>query len=89
MIVNLIKVKSSHNNLRTPEVFGRIEQLPIVGNSFFLLAAGLDFGTRIVQTTPVQSVEKLTDTLYTFKTENSEYKLEIKELPEDATDEPI
>lgn len=71
----LVRIKSNHNNLRTDEVEGEIDKLPTIGESFLLCGAGLVFGTRYITTTPVQSVEKVDNKTFNFKTENSEYSL--------------
>jgi len=74
----LIQIKSSHNNLRTKEVEGEIDKLPTIGESFLICGAGIEFGTRYVMTTPVQSLEKIDNKTFNFKTENSEYTLMLE-----------
>jgi hypothetical protein len=74
--VKLTKISSSHNNLRTNDVTGKCHVLPQVGTSFTMFAEGLEFGTRIIATSEVKEV-----TPEGFKTENSEYKLEVLSTP--------
>lgn len=71
----LIKTSSNQNKLRTNEIEG-IATIPIVGKSFILIAKGLEFGTRHVQTSIVQSVES-SEKEINFTTLNSSYKLLI------------
>ena len=75
----LVRVKSSHNNLRTTEVVGSYYAPPTIGESFTFLSEPLnDGGTiRVVTTSPVQSVEAVPGGLR-FTTLNSTYDL-IKE----------
>ena len=77
-LVKLIKVKSNHKNLRTDTVEGVIQSLPKVGEPIVLFGKGLEFGTRVVHTTPIQSIEKI-ENVYTVITQNSTYRLELNE----------
>ena len=74
--VRLIKVRSTHNNIRTDFVEGETTALPVVGKAFLMFGKGLVIGTRCIHTTPVKSVEQIGNT-YMFTTENSTYKLEV------------
>jgi len=71
----LKKIESNHNNLRTNEVEG-VFSLPQVGEAFILFGKGLDFGTRLIFTTPVKNFNEKN---MTFTTENSTYFLTIEE----------
>lgn len=82
--VKLIKLNSSHNNLRTPEIVGVCEELPIVGSMFSMtgdpLELDIEEGIRFILTTPIiisnyDEVNKQ----YIFSTANSHYKLEVIE----------
>lgn len=74
--IKLTKITSAHNNLRTNEVVGKCCELPKVGEIFVMYAEGLEYGTRMISTSPVKEVHELG-----FKTENSEYKLEVLTTP--------
>ena len=75
--VKLTRITSNHNNLRTDSVEGETEQLPTPGEDFVLLGVGLEFGTRMVRTTPVGEVMNLSEKEMEFKTKNSHYRLEL------------
>lgn len=78
MLVKLIRVKSSHQNLRTDEVDGEIDGLPEIGESITLLGVGLEFGVRIIHTTPVVEIlEKIPGEML-FRTDNSTYRLKYQ-----------
>jgi len=79
MKAKLTRIKSTHNNLRTDEVIGETDDLPIVGESFSMSGEGIEFGTRLIFTTPVKNLEKIGEKIYIFSTKNSEYKLEFLE----------
>lgn len=83
--VKLIKLESSHENLRTKEVEGESLGLPLVGTSFVVVGKGIEFGTRLVSTSPVQSVYLIDANdqrdLFHFQTKNSEYALEVYHEP--------
>jgi hypothetical protein len=83
MQVKLTRITSSHDNLRTTDVVGEASAPPTVGHRFVMTAAPLEAGDiRIVDTSPVQSVEADGD-FYTFRTLNSVYTLSV--LPEGNT----
>lgn len=81
--VKLTKVKSTNTNLRTDTVEGVTNSLPEVGKVVRIFGEGLEFGTRVVTTSTVQSVEKISNE-YVFNTLNSTYKLEILEVLTDT-----
>lgn len=76
--VLLVKVKSNHQNLRTPTVSGIADTLPAVGFPFVMYGEPLtDEGdTRVVTTTPVTRIlEQTVPGVTRFETENSTYEL--------------
>lgn len=76
--VILIRLGSNHNNLRTDSVEGLTDKLPVEGDPCFgLVGEGLEFGVRLVQTTEIKSVLRISNSLMEFKTKNSHYKLQI------------
>jgi hypothetical protein len=85
MKVRLTKIKSNHNNLRTDVIEGHAENLPILGEDFFMHAAPLAIvpetgrALRFIRTTPVTSITEVG-----FNTANSEYKLEVLDANEDS-----
>lgn len=85
MRVHLIKLKSTHDNLRTNTVDGEAPHLPIVGEPFLMYSTSLHvgFGTRIITTTPVTMVHSESDDCLTFTTANSEYELFLLDGSED------
>ena len=52
--VKFTKVYNKHNRMRTDEVVGVSEKLPKEGEIFVLIAKGLEFGTRVLNTSPVK-----------------------------------
>lgn len=74
----LTKVESNHNNLRTNSMDGRTLELPTVGKDFIIVGDSLTEGLthRVITTTEVKEVTKNEDE-YTFKTQNSTYKLQV------------
>ena len=77
--VKLVKIKSSHEGLRSNEIIGQTEQIPEVGESFTLFAQPLEAGdVRIVSTTDVKTCEyDETTRRFDFTTQNSDYSLYI------------
>jgi hypothetical protein len=75
--VKLTKLKSNHTNLRTDIIEGVTENLPTQDKSFLMFGEGLEFGTRMVHTTPVLEIMSKSESEMEFKTKNSHYKLEI------------
>jgi hypothetical protein len=77
--VKLTQLVSSHNRVRTKEILGHCSGVPRKGKSFVMTAPPID-ETKLVRrltTTKLKSVRKDGDTYY-FKTQNSEYKLEVQ-----------
>lgn len=76
--VLLTKIESSHTNLRTPTVEGLTLELPVVEKNFSLSAAPLTPGAivRRIDTTAIQEVVQ-EGSVYTFRTLNSTYKVEV------------
>lgn len=82
-IVKLTKVHSDHDEgLRTNDVDGSCESLPVVGQNFSMTSKPLDEnikGFRLIETSIVQSIGNLSSSLMVFKTTYSTYKLEFHE----------
>lgn len=72
--VKLTKISDNQNNLRTNEVIGYCDELPVIGKSFIMFGEGIEFGTRMVSTSVVKEYNQETNV---FKTLNSQYKLEL------------
>ncbi len=78
MRVRLTRV-SGGTALRTDTVEGIAESPPTPGQPFTVIAPGLEFGTRVVSTSPVLDVECAA---YCFQTESgSVYRVDILEEP--------
>ena len=80
----LIKLVSSHENLRTPIVFGDFERPPSIGERFEMTSDPLDpaAAMRWIQTSPVEyfwCAEIQKSKVVCFKTENSVYALVLGE----------
>lgn len=81
--VKLTKIHSNHQNLRTDEIEGTTEALPVVSKSFTMIGEALTPGAsfRQIITTPVMSIEVLDEgSSMVFSTMNSQYGLEYKEI---------
>ncbi len=78
MRVRLVKIKSSHSNLRTDEIVGDAAQLPKIGYPFIMSAEPLETaaGMRYVKTSTVTMIDG-----EVFHTLNSEYRLEVLSDP--------
>jgi hypothetical protein len=76
--IKLTKISANTNNLRTSQVLGKCFELPKTGEVFTMYSEGIEYGTRMISTSLVQEVHEKG-----FKTQNSEYALEV--LPEDET----
>lgn len=76
--VRLTKVESNHNNIRTNSMEGETTELPVPGENFVIVGDPINpmADVRCITTSEIQLVEK-TDSLYTFKTLNSTYQLEV------------
>ena len=72
----LKKIRSNHGNLRSNEIEGWFILPPILHSIFVLIAEPLVEGdARIVDTTPILSIEKLeTEHHIRFETRNSTYE---------------
>lgn len=77
--VKLTKVESSHSILRTNDVIGECDSLPVLGGSFEMYGEGLVAGIRYISTSVVTSIEQDSSKsqLIIFYTLYSKYKLEI------------
>lgn len=76
MRVRLTKMSANHNALRTPFVEGECVAPPEIGARFTLTGPGLEFGTRLVSTSPVRAIDGAPGLTQTFYTANSRYQLE-------------
>jgi len=72
--IKLTKISTNVNKLRTNEISGCCHELPRVGFSFHMYSEGIEFGTRCVSTSTIKEINEETKT---FKTLNSEYKIEV------------
>lgn len=82
--VKLTKLSDNKNAIRTNDVVRACFNLPELNKSFTMFGAGIEFGHRMVTTSPVQNIEFLDDVVR-FNTMNSSYQLEITErVEEDA-----
>lgn len=75
----LIKLESTHSNIRTPETIGELRCLPEVGIPIILYSDPLTKGAniRIIQTTPAKRVEQLEGGSYIVTTSHSTYHLAV------------
>lgn len=81
MKVKLIKIQSTHNNLRTVEAVGQLMEHPTVGHSFLLVSEPLnpEAQARLIRSSPIKKVTQLQDKLIEVQTENSTYHFETLE----------
>lgn len=78
--VKRLHEKDSPHPLRTREVFGFFDEVPVVGKVFVLIGEPMDANgadARIVQTSTVIDVERVTNSIVRFLTVNSAYELVI------------
>jgi len=85
----LEKINSNHNNLRTTSMQGVFESFPDVGEQFIIFGEGIEFGNRMIHTTPVKEILELgkdnEDLDYIlFNTANSKYRLTLLEEDVDS-----
>ena len=80
MKVQLKKLESTHENLRSDIVVGNASDLPEIDYGFVMCSRPLELSKdfRFVCTSPVRTIEKLGN-LIVFTTENSTYELTILE----------
>lgn len=86
--VQLTRLSSSHQNLRTPEIIGEIARLPQVGEPLLLVGAPLDpeANVRLIETTPITEIRLHTEEgSLEFWTCNSHYGLQILDMDEVGT----
>lgn len=76
----LIKIDSTHNNMRTNEFKGHFMNIPVVGNQFCIFGEPIseNMSVRYIKTSPVKEVEQIYDKILEFKTQNSTYHLELE-----------
>lgn len=85
-LVTLFKIDSTHQNVRTSTVEGQAFSLPELGKRFFMTGKGLEFGTRLIETTDVKALARVGDSIL-FETRNSTYTLLItreEEVPNES-----
>lgn len=70
--------KPIKRGLRTSEVLGLTKGPPTLGAPFDMMAVGLTEGTtRLIATSLIKNVTDLGNSKYQFKTQNSEYEVEL------------
>lgn len=76
--VRLVRLESTHNNMRTDEIIGECIALPKEGERFIMTAPPLKtpHGHREIVTTPVLHVVR-GPFCHLFKTKNSSYQLDL------------
>lgn len=79
MEIQLTRFESTNDNLRTNEIRGKAQALPVVGRSFQMTAVSLKPGAffRAISTSMVRKIKKIHDGKYEFWTQNSHYGLSI------------
>lgn len=86
--VQLSRLSSSHQNLRSSEIIGEIDRLPQVGKPLLLVGAPLDpeASVRLIETTPITEIRHHTEEgSLEFWTRNSHYGLQILDMDEVGT----
>jgi len=84
--VKFTKVKNNHNRIRTDEVLGKTDELPQVGKPFILIGEGLEFGNRMVNTSPVKEIERHQPNLFVLTTESgSIYHVQVLGVLDERT----
>ncbi len=77
----LTKISSTHENLRTNEMVGGIPKIPEVGETCVIVGRALTPGVsaRMIHTTKISKVERISSKQYEFWTKNSHYGLRLLE----------
>lgn len=77
--VTLKKIESSHDNLRTDEVYGFATLMPEEGSGFMMFSKSLtgDDLARVIKTSKITSVENVGDDEIVFRTQNSTYLIQV------------
>ena len=75
----LTRLTSNHNILRTDDITGSFMYMPAQGDQFTIVGTSLTATSnhRIVTTSPIQLVIRISETELEFRTLNSHYKLEV------------
>ena len=75
----LIKIESTHDNMRTDEFDGHFAFLPEEGGSFVIYGEPIseNMSVRYIRTSMIKSVEWIYEKIVEFKTQNSTYHLEL------------
>lgn len=87
----LEKINSSHNNLRTTTMRGMFQDFPNIGERFIIFGEGIQFGNRMIHTTPIGEILELgtnedSQDFCVFKTANSTYRITQLGDIEDSAD---
>lgn len=80
MKVKLTKLSNNVNALRTNEVIGKADNLPVIGESFVMTSKPLDpnAAIRLIRTSPVKYISgNMNPDHYIIHTENSTYLIEV------------
>jgi len=85
IVVQLTKIISDNDNIRTNETIGNCFDLPRKGYPFVLFCRSIvipDLGptSRMITTSMVESCEAVSPTTWVFRTLNSVYELELLAL---------
>lgn len=76
--VTLFRICSTHSNVRTDTVEGSCTELPSLQKGFTMWGKGLEFGTRLLFTTPILALATVGKSIL-FQTRNSTYTLLVME----------
>lgn len=79
--VKLSKLSDNTNEMRTNDVVGQTFDLPEIGSTFLLFGESLEnkdpSAIRLIRTSRIEAVTTNPTGSFTFRTLNSEYKLEL------------
>ena len=84
----LTRINSSHKNLRTDEIEGLFQEIPVVGQRFRIAGEPLDKASsvRLVITSPVEEVRLHPEKgSLEFWTGNSHYGLQLQDMDTEGT----
>jgi hypothetical protein len=85
--IKLFKIASIHDRVRTDTMLGVAKKLPELGEDFLMFGKGLEFGTRMLRTTPITASCRIDDTIL-FRTKNSTYVALVIDEFDDEADNP-
>lgn len=75
--VRFQKISNNHNRLRSDDIEGVTNELPTEGKSFVFFGKGLEFGTRVVNTSPVKIVLQKDDEYILHTESGSIYQVNL------------